>query len=105
MTAIPDYGPRPVDPVAPVAPWLGGKSRLAKRLCAMIEAVPHRLYAEPFVGMGGVFFRRTFQRPVEVINDKRRACSSMTAYRCPTVRGSLGGGPSSAKRYWCPVLP
>ena len=70
MTSRSDDGARPVDPVSPVAPWLGGKARLAKRLCAMIEAAPHRLYAEPFVGMGGVFFRRDFQPPVEVINDK-----------------------------------
>ena len=63
MTAIPDDGPRPVDPVSPVAPWLSGKARLAKRLCEMINAAPHRFYAEPFVGMCGVFFRRDFQPP------------------------------------------
>lgn len=70
MTDNQTYGPRPVAPVPPVAPWLGGKARLAKRLCAMIDETPHRLYAEPFVGMGGVFFRRQVQPPVEVINDR-----------------------------------
>ncbi|NKJ43200.1 DNA adenine methylase [Novosphingobium sp. SG720] len=42
---------------------------LAKRLVARINAVPHRLYAEPFVGMGGVFFRRDQRPKCEVIND------------------------------------
>ena len=53
----------------PPAAYLGGKRNLAKRLCAMIEATTHRAYAEPFVGMGGVFFRRRQRPPVEVIND------------------------------------
>ncbi len=42
---------------------------MAKRLCAMIEATPHDLYAEPFVGMGGVFFRRKLRPKAEIIND------------------------------------
>lgn len=41
-----------VTPVQPVAPWLGGKRNLAKRICAIIDAVPCSTYAEPFVGMG-----------------------------------------------------
>ena len=53
----------------PVAPYLGGKRNLAKRVIERIGAVPHRLYAEPFVGMGGVFFRRPARAAVEVIND------------------------------------
>ena len=59
----------PINPVRPVAPYLGGKRVLAKRLVACIEEVPHSLYAEPFVGMGGVFFRRTSRPRKEVIND------------------------------------
>lgn len=59
----------PVRPVRPVAPYLGGKRALSKRLVAIIDAIPHRLYAEPFVGMGGVFFRRTRRPRKEVIND------------------------------------
>lgn len=35
----------------------------------MIGGIPHRTYAEVFVGMGGVFFRRNLRPPVEVIND------------------------------------
>ena len=53
----------------PIAPYLGGKRNLAKRLCALIDATPHRSYVEPFVGMGGVFLRRPAPAPVEVIND------------------------------------
>lgn len=56
-------------PANPPAPYLGGKRNLAKRLCALIETVPHRQYIEPFVGMGGVFLRRPRPAPVEVIND------------------------------------
>lgn len=62
----------PVDPVKPVAPYIGGKRNLAKRLVALIETVPHRTYAEPFVGMGGVFLRRRLRPPAEVINDWSR---------------------------------
>lgn len=61
-----------VEPVSPAAPYLGGKRNLAKRLIARIEAVPHILYAEPFVGMGGVFLRRTQVPRAEVINDLNR---------------------------------
>ncbi|KTT72602.1 DNA adenine methylase [Sphingomonas endophytica] len=53
----------------PPAPYLGGKRNLARRLCALIEATPHRAYIEPFIGMGGVFLRRSTPAPVEVIND------------------------------------
>jgi len=59
----------PVAPVRPLAPWIGGKRNLAKRLVARIAAVPHVTYAEAFVGMGGVFFRRDARPRAEVIND------------------------------------
>lgn len=58
-----------VRPISPVAGYVGGKRQLAKRLVAMINAADHALYAEPFVGMGGVFFRRDHRAPVEAIND------------------------------------
>lgn len=58
-----------VRPVNPIAPYLGGKRNLAQRLCAIIAAIPHRTYVEPFVGMGGVFLRRAERPPVEVMND------------------------------------
>lgn len=59
----------PVRPISPVAGYVGGKRQLAKRLIARIERTPHDLYAEAFVGMGGVFFRRSSRPKVEVIND------------------------------------
>lgn len=58
-----------IQPVNPVAPYLGGKRNLAKRVIAKITTIPHTTYAEPFVGMGGVFFRRTGPAKAEVIND------------------------------------
>ncbi len=58
-----------VTPVNPPAPYLGGKRNLSRRLCALIATIPHHTYVEPFVGMGGVFLRRTTRPPVEVIND------------------------------------
>ena len=59
----------PVSPVHPIAPYIGGKRNLSKRLVEMIGEVPHQTYAEPFVGMGGVFLRRTSRPAAEVIND------------------------------------
>jgi DNA adenine methylase len=58
-----------VRPVTPAAPYIGGKRALSAKICAMIDAVPHRAYVEPFVGMGGVFLRRHRRPPVEVVND------------------------------------
>ncbi|MBS9718542.1 DNA adenine methylase [Pseudohalocynthiibacter aestuariivivens] len=54
---------------APVAPWLGGKKQLSKTLIERIDAIPHATYVEPFVGMGGVFLRRSWKPKAEVIND------------------------------------
>ncbi len=59
----------PVDPIAPPAFWPGGKRRLAARIIQRLAAMPHRTYVEPFVGMGGLFFRRPERAPAEVIND------------------------------------
>ena len=56
----------------PVAPWIGGKRNLAKRICALIDANRHTAYAEPFVGMGGIFLRRTSRPRAEFINDRSR---------------------------------
>ncbi|HXH52520.1 MAG TPA: DNA adenine methylase [Sphingomicrobium sp.] len=58
-----------VKPVVPAAPYIGGKRNLARRLVGLIDAIPCTAYAEPFVGMGGVFLRRTRQPKCEVIND------------------------------------
>jgi DNA adenine methylase len=59
----------PVDPVKPLAPYIGGKRQLAKRLIALINSIEHTTYAEVFVGMGGVFLRRDRRPKGEVIND------------------------------------
>lgn len=70
MVEISDF--KAVSPVRPAAGYIGGKRQLAKRLCALIEATPHSIYAEGFVGMGGVFFRRRTAARVEAINDRDR---------------------------------
>lgn len=62
----------PVRPIRPVAPWRGGKRALAKTLVELISTIPHDRYVEPFVGMGGVFFRRRSRPKMEVINDINR---------------------------------
>ena len=59
----------PVAPAEPLAPWLGGKKRLARTIAARIEATPHRCHAEPFCGMGGVFPRRRMRPKSEILND------------------------------------
>jgi len=59
----------PVSPVRPVAPYIGGKRNLSRRLVDRINTVTHDTYAEVFVGMGGVFFRRDQKPRAEVIND------------------------------------
>jgi DNA adenine methylase len=63
---------RPVTPIRPAAAYIGGKRRLGEQLARRIEAVPHETYAEPFVGMGGVFFRRRWAARCEVVNDVSR---------------------------------
>lgn len=59
----------PVEPVRTLAGYIGGKRALAGRIVPMIGAVSHDCYVEPFVGMGGVFFRRDRRPSAEVIND------------------------------------
>lgn len=58
-----------ITPVSPAAGYLGGKRNLARRICAIIQSVDHDGYAEPFVGMGGIFFRRSARPRAEIIND------------------------------------
>jgi DNA adenine methylase len=68
---------RPVAPVRPAAAYIGGKRRLGELLARRIEAVPHQTYAEPFVGMGGVFFRRRWAPGQEVVNDISRDVATL----------------------------
>lgn len=58
-----------VQPLKGIAPYVGGKRLLAGEIIKLIERVPHVSYVEPFVGMGGVFFRRRSQPRCEVVND------------------------------------
>lgn len=58
-----------VNSVRPAAGYIGGKRNLAGRICPIIEATPHDGYAEPFVGMGGIFLRRRVRPKAEFIND------------------------------------
>ena len=67
----------PAQPVSPVAPWLGGKRNLAKTITAILDKTQHRTYAEPFVGMGGVFLRRSMRPRAEVVNDFGRDVSNL----------------------------
>lgn len=70
-------GLNPVDPVAPVAPWIGGKRNLARRICTILDQTPCATYAEPFVGMGGIFLRRSARPKCEVINDAGRDVANL----------------------------
>ena len=55
----------------PPCPYKGGKSRMADRVVDLIESVNYSVYAEPFFGMGGIFFRRKI-KGAEFINDLNR---------------------------------
>lgn len=61
-----------VRPISPVAGYIGGKKQLARTIVGRINSIDHTIYAEPFVGMGGVFLRRDRRPKVEVINDASR---------------------------------
>ncbi len=61
-----------VRPIPTVAGYVGGKRALAKHLIPLITERPHGLYCEPFLGMGGVFFRRPSRPKVEAVNDRSR---------------------------------
>jgi DNA adenine methylase len=63
---------RAVRPIRPVAGYIGGKKQLSRLLADRIAAVEHTTYAEAFVGMGGVFFKRHTAPKAEVINDLNR---------------------------------
>ncbi|WP_043743234.1 DNA adenine methylase [Paramagnetospirillum magneticum] len=63
---------RSVTPVDPAVGYIGGKRNLAGAIVPLIQSIPHTCYAEPFAGMGGIFFRRTRVPRSEVINDASR---------------------------------
>jgi DNA adenine methylase len=57
--------------------YYGGKQRLAARIVSLIPE--HRIYVEPFVGGGAVFFAKE-PSPVEVINDINSELVNFYAY-------------------------
>ncbi|MEX2629505.1 MAG: DNA adenine methylase [Tistlia sp.] len=65
----PEYPTNAVRPVHPPAAYIGGKRHLADRLAQRIDHAPHVTFAEVFLGMGGVFLRRTRRPRAEVVND------------------------------------
>lgn len=67
----------PVRSTLPVAPWVGSKRLLSRRIVPIIDTVPHTTYAEPFIGMGGIFLRRTRRPTAEVINDADRDVANL----------------------------
>jgi DNA adenine methylase len=62
----------PVKVTKPAAPWIGGKFHLAKKIIPILDAIPHTAYAEPFIGMGGIFLRRSLRPKAEFINDRSK---------------------------------
>lgn len=58
-----------ISATAPVAGYIGGKRNLAGRLVPIIDSLDNDGYAEPFVGMGGIFLRRRRRPKAEFIND------------------------------------
>ncbi len=68
---------RNVEPARTPAAYVGGKRNLAARLVPLLAKIPHQIYAEPFVGMGGIFFKRTTAAPSEVINDASRDVATL----------------------------
>jgi DNA adenine methylase len=61
----------------PVAAYIGGKRSLAQHIIKRISRIPHELYAEPFIGMGGVFLRRPFAAKIEIVNDVSRDVATL----------------------------
>lgn len=66
-----------VRPISPVAGYIGGKRQLARTIIERISRIEHGRYAEPFVGMGGVFLRRDLRPKVEVVNDASRDVATL----------------------------
>lgn len=67
----------PIAPTRPAAPYLGGKRNLAKRITSILDQINHHTYAEPFLGMGGIFLRRTMRPRAEGINDYGRDVANL----------------------------
>ena len=70
---------KPIEAIKTAAPYVGGKHKLASEICKIIDGTDHKVYAEPFVGMGGIFFKRKMRPSTEVIND--RSCDISNFFR------------------------
>ena len=79
---------RAVTPIRPAAAYIGGKRRLGELLARRIEGVPHEIYAEPFVGMGGLFFRRRWAPRRVVIKTSHEMLRRCSASCSGTIRSS-----------------
>jgi DNA adenine methylase len=79
---------RPIEPTRTAAAYIGGKKQLSKRLVSLLNATQHATYAEAFVGMGGVFLKRTLQPKAEVINDYSGDVATFSASCSGTIRSS-----------------
>lgn len=55
--------------IRPLAGYIGGKWYLRSTICPLLDAILHKTYVEPFIGMANVFLGRRKRAPVEVIND------------------------------------
>ena len=59
----------------PLISYYGGKQKIASKVVAELETIPHTVYCEPFFGGGAVFFARDVSRATntthyrEAIND------------------------------------
>ena len=69
QSQITNHDHKTVEPISPVAAYMGGKFRLFKTIIPLINSIPHKTYCEPFVGMGGIFLRRDKRPKGEIIND------------------------------------
>lgn len=54
----------------PMVCWPGGKSRVSKEIIGKIP--DHKVYVEPFIGGGSVFFEKSLATNGNVINDKNK---------------------------------
>jgi DNA adenine methylase len=61
--------PEIVENTQPAAAYIGGKRKLSRVICRALDRIPHSSYCEVFMGMGGIFLRRTRTPQAEFIND------------------------------------
>lgn len=76
---------------APILRYPGSKWRLAPLVAKLLEQLPHRVYLEPYLGSGAVFFTRR-PAPVELLNDQDSEVVNLFAVlRDPATAEQLAG--------------